>query len=119
MTKADLDEASPDAWKLVLDRHRHGTLGFAADASWKVRLLQTIQENTLVTGSAFGGGKVGKAAGVFELLPEERRYFDPDYLDMQGFDDIVEAARRAPEDGGELQKQIIKHYGVKDAATND
>ena len=119
VTRDDIDAASPDAWNLLLDRHKHGAIGFAAEASWKARILQAIQENTMVTGSAFGGTSGGKVPSAFEMLPEERRYFDPDYLDMERFDDILEAARGDSESGLDLHKQLMSNFGDRDADCND
>ena len=66
---------SPEARRHLLDRMRHGAAGFAAELSWKTRVLQGLFDLRQVVVAALGG-KPGKAPGAFDLFPEERRYFD-------------------------------------------
>ena len=80
-------EMSSEARRHLMDRFRHGAIGFAADLNRQARLLQAVVElrNVVVR---LAGGKPGKTPGAFDLCPEEKRYFAGEQAQEQKTDTI-------------------------------
>ena len=73
---------SPERYLHLRDLHNSGVIGFAAESVNQGRLLLSLHELRRVMAGAFGGrNAAGQPASVFSLMPELRRFFDPDYVD--------------------------------------
>ena len=70
----------------LIDRQRHGAAGFAADAAFKGRVLQSIADLKMsVVAIAGAKGQKLKTPALLDLLPEEKRYLDPNYKTSEDF----------------------------------
>ena len=70
---------SAGALNHLIDRQRQGAAGFAADAAFKGRLLHGLSDVKLTIAAALGGNSALQGPRMFDLIPEERRYLDPEY----------------------------------------
>ena len=81
-----------------------------------MRLAHNISS---VVAASIGGGKLRETPGVFELLPEERRYFDPDYVGNEDMDALSEAALDDADAGVRLHQQLVSSFGGQNGDDNN
>ena len=97
-----------DVYLHLWDLHQRGVIGFAAESINKGRLLLSLHELRRVMAASFGGKNAsGQAATLFELMPELKRFFDPEYVDEE------KAQEDSPDGDAAKRAKLNSIFGAK------